>query len=285
MDTTEKRRFRRHDSSLTAELGVFDKNGDVVGSGSALTLNISRTGLLLRTEIDIPVEAEVTIVMTISGSPVHLKCQCMYCHQPEAPHFEAGMHILKIKDAERPLYFEMLEQLEDRAGDVVSLRPHTLDSDNLVNRISAEHKIINNYVVTISRMMTKNEPDTEQLFTLLGLMKTDTRTHFKIEETLFFDVTRDFLADFYRDIIVKLTLDHRALLKETDGILAGLKHRIDNKEALSPPLRDKITGLMDSIKQHAKIELTELFPHIEATPAAKKAIIKKINELTGPKKS
>ena len=281
MNTTEKRRFKRLESSLVAELGVIDKNGDVIGSDSATTLNISRTGLLLTTAIDIPVEAGVTVVIDVSGNPVHLKCQCMYCHQPEPPHFEAGLYIKKIKDAERPAYLALLEKLEDGTGDAVSLRPQIQDVGNLVNRISAEHKIINQYVVTIARMMTKSNPDIDQLYTLMGLMQADTRTHFKIEETLFFEVTRDLLVDSFRDIIVKLTRDHRIMLKNTDEILSGLKHRIENKETLSPPLRDRITGLMESIKQHAKIELTELFPHIEENPEAKKAIIKKIAELTG----
>lgn len=280
MTGSDKRRFKRLKSSLEAGYRIVNKHGDVLCDDTGTAINISKTGLLLQTKRYIIPETKLDITLIISDTSVHLKCQCMYCRESDINHYEAGIHILKINKKGVDRYFNLLKSLEQTIEDTHSLRPQTRELTDVVKRISAEHKIITQYVVIIENLISTHSPDLEQAVTLMRLLKTDIVTHFNIEESLFFDIAKKTLPPHFGEIISRLTYEHRVTIKDIDSLIADLEHQIENSEFSNLTVTEKIADLMLSIKNHAAFELTELFPAIENHPEAKMLIMKKLDSIS-----
>ncbi len=280
MSDLEKRRFERLDTSIGVNFKTYDDSGLIDFEGVAKAINISKTGMLLQTDGALYQWTNLDVILDISGVPVHMKCKCMYCRESEDGAYESGIHVLKINKKDFKPYLSFIKQLEKLARNSKSLRPQTRGITDVVKRISAEHKIINEYVVVLDEMMNSPSPEVDYAATILRLMKKDITTHFNIEENLFFKIGRSTLPEHCGDIISGLTDDHKELLQTIETLIDSLHYQATNKGPLTPHLRGKIYDLIETVKQHAITELQDLFPLLEENVDAKKMILTKIKGLT-----
>ncbi len=280
MNNFEKRRFERLDTSIRVNFKTYDDSGLVCFEGDAKAINISKTGMLLQTDGALQHWIKLDLTLDISGVPVHLKCKCMYCRNAGDGTYESGIHVLKINKKDIKPYLSFINRLEKLAKNSKSLRPQTRGITDVVMRISAEHKIINEYVVVLEQMMSSPSPEVDYAATILRLMKNDITTHFNIEENLFFKIGRATLPKHCGEIITGLNDDHKELLQTIETLIESLNYQAINKGPLTPPLKEKICDLMEAVKQHAIIELQDLFPLLEDNVDAKKMIIEKIKGIT-----
>lgn len=280
MNNSNKRRFKRLDTNLVVTFRAYDKAGSIISEEDATAINMSKTGLLLQTNSALTPHMKLDITMNVSGVPVHLKCQCMYCSESENGSYESGIHVLKINKKEFKSYLSFIDSLETSTNGSKSLRPRTSDITDLVQRISAEHKIINQYVVVLAKMMKTPSPSPRETETLMGFMKQDIAKHFNIEENLFFNVGICTLPEQSGEVISGLTADHKEILQRIDDLIESMQYQIKNNGPVTPPLKEKIGDLLETVKQHAKIELLELFPMLENNPEAKKRVLAKVMAIT-----
>lgn len=276
----EKREFRRLPSTIDLELKVLSSEDRPESIEIGESINFSRTGLLVKTATEISPESRVLITVVIANESIQLDCLSMYSHKPDETGYETGLSIRSIKEEGKGTYDAYIDQLEADSEKPMSLRPGTGNLPGLISRISAEHKIITKYVMTIEKKLVQTEADPAGILSLIELMKKDLDLHFRIEERLFFDTARDFLPQAQNDLVLRLTVDHRNLIKSTNAIIEFLSVRVRNRESIPPPLRKKIEDLMVKIKNHAKIELVDLFPHIDKNTDIRNAIHKKIKSLS-----
>lgn len=280
MENSEKRRFKRLNTSIIINYKTVDEAESLITEGDATAINISKTGLLLQTESAIAPHLSLEITMHVSGRQIQLRCRCMYCNETDDNLYESGIHVVKINKKDIKLYVSLLKAIDKSTGNSESLRPATSDIKDLVKRISAEHKIINQYVVVLAKMMDEPSPSPRETETLIRLMKKDIATHFKIEETLFFSVGICTLPESCGEIVSTLTGEHKEIIKTIDILIESIQYQVTNNGPVTPPLKARVHALLEMIKQHAKVELQDLFPLLEENEEVKKMVLAKIMEIT-----
>jgi hemerythrin-like domain-containing protein len=138
--------------------------------------------------------------------------------------------------------------------------------DNLVLRISNEHKIIADYVARFTKNRVK--PDRvfiDDLQTFLGFLKRDLNHHFKMEELIFYPAALNGDPSYATSLMVlNLTREHGILETRLKAIQAVEKRVEKGKDR--EVLLDKLGNFFDALKDHARREITELFPMIDANP-------------------
>ena len=280
MSNTEKRRYERLETSLNVNFAAFEQSGSVLLGGEAVAINMSKTGMLLQTGMVLPSDVNVDIILNIDGVYVNLKCRSMYCRDAEDGAFESGIHVRQINKKDIGVYLEFIAKLENSSEKPKSLRPQMRGMTDVVKRISAEHKIINEYVAVLLEMMHSTLPKADYTATILQLMKKDIITHFNIEENLFFKIGRSVMPDQCEEMISSLTEDHKEFLKTIDSLINSLQPQIINNGTVNLSEKEKICGFLEMVKQHAVLELKDLFPLLEGNADAKKMILAKVMKLT-----
>lgn len=281
MGDTEKRRYKRLETSLNVNFTAFEQSGSVLLTGEAMAINMSKTGMLLQTEMSLASDVNVDIILNIDGAFVNLKCRSMYCRDAEDGTFESGIHVQQINKKDISVYLGLIEKLEKSSTNPESLRPQMRGMTNVVKRISAEHKIINEYVAVLLEMLNTTSPKAAYIETILQLMKKDIISHFNIEENLFFKIGRSVMPEQCEEMILGLTEEHAEFLKTIDILGESLQPQIVNDGTVCLAEKEKICDFLEMIKQHAVIELMDLFPLLEGNAEAKKMILEKVMNLTG----
>lgn len=135
--------------------------------------------------------------------------------------------------------------------------------DNVILKLSKEHQIIADYVVRFSRNIQNPDPAfQEELQSFLSFLKKDLTNHFRMEEILFFPAALNGNPTYTKSLLVlNLQKEHGVLetrLKSIQAMEKRLKSKNRSDEAL------KIIGdFLEDIKNHARKEVTELFPLID----------------------
>lgn len=276
----EKRRYERVDTSLNVSFTAYDKTGSVFLDGEAVAVNMSKTGMLLQTGMAIFKDSLVDIIFQIDGNYVNLKCQCMYNRYADAGRYESGIHVKRINRKDISTYLGFVEKLEKNPEKTKNLRPYLESMTNVIKRISAEHKIINEYVAVLSELMHSESPKADYTETILQLMKKDVMTHFNIEENLFFKIGLSVMPEHCDEMIRILTEEHEAFIKTIDDLIEALQPRIINSLPVENPEKETILRFIEEVKQHAVVELRDLFPLLEGNAEAKRRIIEKVMKIT-----
>lgn len=134
--------------------------------------------------------------------------------------------------------------------------------DNVVLKLSREHQIISDYVVRFFRNMKTPDPAfQEELRSFLGFMNKDLTRHFVMEELLFFPAALNGAPSYETSLLV-LTLqkEHGSLETRLKAIQA-MEKRVKEEKARDAALK-KIGDFLTALKNHARREVTELFPLI-----------------------
>jgi hemerythrin-like domain-containing protein len=138
--------------------------------------------------------------------------------------------------------------------------------DNPVLKISNEHKIITDYISRFSKNRANPDPVfADDLQTFLKFLKKDLKQHFRIEELLFYPAALNGDPSYVTCLMVlNLTREHGILETRLKAIQA-VENRV-GKEKGRETLLEKIGIFFDDLKDHARREITELFPLIDANP-------------------
>ena len=136
--------------------------------------------------------------------------------------------------------------------------------DNAVLKLSKEHQIIADYVIRFSK--NKENPDPafeEELHSFLAFLKKDLEHHFRTEELLFFPAALNGDPSYTTSrLVLNLQKEHGVLETRLKLVLAmgkNLREEKDREVALK-----KIGVFFEHLKNHARQEITELFPLINA---------------------
>lgn len=143
--------------------------------------------------------------------------------------------------------------------------------DNEVAKIAKEHKIITDYVVKFnSSLKNRDKAFFKGLAGFFDFLAKDLRGHFLFEEMVIFPAAIA-AEPAYENILMVMSLqkEHGALEENLDALIIELNDLKLNRQKLTNELINQIKIFFDALKAHAKQEMTDLFPMVDATPRAR----------------
>jgi hemerythrin-like domain-containing protein len=278
MNKIETKRFERYDTIQKISFRTDSSTAYKAG----ITHNISKKGLLLESKESIPQGESLELVLKIDDTPVHFKGKCLYCTESDQGNFQSGILVLQVNTTGMKVFLSFINTLEKkRVENQHGLRPETADMKHVVQRISAEHKIITQYVVVLRKLLADKAAlaDLSQVETVLDLMKKDVTTHFRIEEKVFFKIGLTHLPTKYHGLIRELTKEHAVMLHKLDQIMESAQGVRQRGSSLPEELKESIEGFLDQVKEHAKKEIVDLFPILEDNAQAKSQLMLTLREI------
>lgn len=163
--------------------------------------------------------------------------------------------------------------------------PELYNIDNPVLRISNEHKIITDYAARFSKNRENPDPAFEKdLQSFLKFLKKDLKQHFRLEELIFYPAALNGDPSYATSLLVlNLTREHGIFETRVKAILAVEKRLDDEKRRTS--LMEQIGNFFDDLKDHARREIIELFPLIDANARCTALLKQYIQEVQSQDKS
>ena len=143
--------------------------------------------------------------------------------------------------------------------------------DNQVAKIAKEHKIITDYVVKFnSSLKNRDKEFFKGIAGFFDFLANDLRGHFLFEEMVIFPAA---IAGkpAYENILMVMSLqkDHGVLEENLNALIVQLNDLKINRQKLTTELINQIKAFFDALKAHARSEMTDLFPIVDATPESK----------------
>ena len=146
--------------------------------------------------------------------------------------------------------------------------------DNMVAKISKEHKIITDYVVKFNKsLQIRDKEFFKGIAAFFNFLKKDLLQHFRFEEVVIFPAS--IVAEpRYENILMIMSLqkEHGLLENQLQVLNAEINALKLAREKLSNELIERIKLFFDELKIHAKREMTDVFPMIDANPKSKALI-------------
>jgi len=153
--------------------------------------------------------------------------------------------------------------------------------DNQVAKIAKEHKIITDYVVKFNNSLKNRDKDFfKGIAAFFDFLAKDLRGHFLFEEMVIFPAA---IAGepAYENILMVMSLqkEHGILEENLNTLIAELNDLKVTRQKLSTELINQIKTFFDALKTHAKREMTDLFPMVDAKPESKALVEKYATEM------
>jgi hypothetical protein len=103
MSTTDRRRYKRIETSYLISYVLIDKGGNAMEEGMGTALNISQGGLLLETYL--PVKAQFILIMYIDleGQLLNIKGKVVYSRAGESGNFFVGVRLVDTYESKRKM--------------------------------------------------------------------------------------------------------------------------------------------------------------------------------------
>ncbi len=135
--------------------------------------------------------------------------------------------------------------------------------DNAILKLSKEHQLINHYAARFTTNQKKPDPAfLEDLPSFLSFLEKDLKKHFRMEEILFFPAALNGDPSYETSLLVlHLQKEHGILETRLKTVLAAGKRVQQGKDAALA--FQKIGAFFEVLKNHARLEITELFPLID----------------------
>ncbi len=143
--------------------------------------------------------------------------------------------------------------------------------NNMVAKIAKEHKIITDYVVTFNKSLKNQDKEFfKGIASFFDFLEKDLLQHFRFEEVVIFPASIVGEAK-YGNILMVMTLqkEHGILENQLQLLKSELNALKVNRQKLTNELIEKIRLFIDDLKTHAKREMTDLYPMIDANPKSK----------------
>ena len=135
---------------------------------------------------------------------------------------------------------------------------------------SLEHEQLVDYAARLDRLLLARRAD--ELFATVGeitaFLRHELWGHFRNEETLIFPAALLALPSFeMTQLVLGLQRDHGALWAQAESLVGRLTLQSTAPSAIMGYAAE-VKSLVDRLQQHARVELSELFPRILASPSA-----------------
>jgi hemerythrin-like domain-containing protein len=145
-----------------------------------------------------------------------------------------------------------------------------MELNNAILRVSREHDIMMNYVVNFDRHLKNKAFDAlfETVKDASAYFKRDLWNHFRAEETVLYPALLAAEPTYENiQLVLGLEREHGELWAAAEQLWGVFKFGGPVKGP-TQGFVDDVQTFLETIKRHARTEITELFPRIAASPAA-----------------
>lgn len=143
--------------------------------------------------------------------------------------------------------------------------------NNQVAKIAREHQIITDYVVKFNKgLQNRDKEFFKGISSFFNFLEKDLLMHFRFEEVVIFPASIVGESK-YGNILMVMTLqkEHGMLEIRLRALMAKIKNLLASREKMSNELIEEMRVFFDDLKTHAKREMTDLFPMVDASPKSK----------------
>ncbi len=114
MTTAEQRRHYRVDSQHLLNYTCHDEEGTLVKQGMGRTLNVSETGILLGTHVQLDAELKVELTIGMKDDLVELNGMIVYSKPGEKDNFESGIQFSDMDETGKEFLAEYIRVFRDQ---------------------------------------------------------------------------------------------------------------------------------------------------------------------------
>ena len=156
--------------------------------------------------------------------------------------------------------------------------------DNYIAKLSREHQIITKYVAEFNnKLKSRDKEFFKGIASFFDFLAKDLKQHFSFEEVVIFPAA--IIGSPQIDnvlMIMTLQKEHGLLENELDHLMFELNDLKISRQKLSNELINKVAAFFDLLKTHAKREITDLYPMIDANPESKALLEAYAKEMMNP---
>ena len=151
--------------------------------------------------------------------------------------------------------------------------------DNEIAKLANEHKLIADYVAKFSKGKSqKDKAFFSNLQSFFQFLKKDLLRHFELEELVIFPAAVNGAPSYETTLaVLHLQKDHGRLENQFNQLLGRESEMAPQK--LNASLVKEMGNFFENLKNHAKYELTELFPAIDQHNQCKNLIEQYLDDL------
>ncbi|MDA3898608.1 MAG: hemerythrin domain-containing protein [Desulfobacteraceae bacterium] len=143
--------------------------------------------------------------------------------------------------------------------------------NNKVAKIAKEHEIIIKYVVEFNKKLKARDKEFfKGIVSFFDFLEKDLLSHFRFEEVVIFPASL-IGESKYGNVLMVMSLqkEHGTIENQLQVLISEIKGLKDSHEKLSNELINKIKDFFELLKTHAKREMTDLFPMVDANAKSK----------------
>ena len=97
MSSSQFRKDERVDSKNLVSFQLYDASGEIIEEGMAVTLNISRSGALVKTKTPFAVNARVGLIVAVENDIVEVEGVIRHCEEEEGE-YKSGVKFVSITE-------------------------------------------------------------------------------------------------------------------------------------------------------------------------------------------
>jgi len=112
MNTEEKRRHYRIDSQILLNYAVFDESGSLARQGMGRTLNVSKTGILLETHVELDSGNTIELTIGLEEDLLSIQGKIVYVKPSREGKFESGIQFFDVNPTSDKLLQKYIERFQ-----------------------------------------------------------------------------------------------------------------------------------------------------------------------------
>lgn len=143
--------------------------------------------------------------------------------------------------------------------------------DNFIAKLSKEHQIITKYVAEFNnKLKSKDKEFFKGIASFFDFLEKDLLRHFRFEEVVIFPASIVGESQYGNVLMVmSLQKEHGILETRLQELILRLRDLKSNHEKLSNEMIEEIRQFLELLKVHARREMTDLYPMIDASSRSK----------------
>ncbi len=114
MTTEEKRRHYRVDSQNLLNYACYDESDNLVRQGMGRTLNVSKTGILLETHVELDTGNKIELTIGLEEELLTIHGKIVYVRPGQEGKFESGIHFSDVDAPSEELLQQYIETFRAR---------------------------------------------------------------------------------------------------------------------------------------------------------------------------
>jgi hemerythrin-like domain-containing protein len=140
-----------------------------------------------------------------------------------------------------------------------------------LEKLSNEHKIIIDYVGKFNKSYKDRDKEFfKGLANFFNFLEKDLLAHFRYEEVILFPASIMGESNYGNTLMVMtLQKEHGIMEHQLQNLVVELKALQSSREKLSSALIEKVKAFIDFLKTHAKREMTDFYPMLNANAKSK----------------